>query len=68
MHTPRGRGALAPNFLPQHYMGLSGQRHAPAVLYPWEWTPGMHCKRGWVSLIAGLDTRLEEKSFVCVGD
>jgi hypothetical protein len=27
---------------PWQYMGASGQRHAPAALYPWERTPGTH--------------------------
>jgi hypothetical protein len=26
--------------------GVSGQRHAPAALYPWERTPGIHCVGG----------------------
>ena len=34
--------------------GVTGQRHAPAGLYPRE-RPGTHCTRGWVSLRAGLD-------------
>jgi hypothetical protein len=30
-----GRGAITPtHFLLRHYMGVSGQRHAPAALYP----------------------------------
>jgi hypothetical protein len=33
---------------------MSGQQHAPAVLYPWE-RPGTHCTGGWVVLRAGLD-------------
>jgi hypothetical protein len=35
---------------------VSGQRHAQAVLYPREKTPGTHCTGGWVGLRAGLDT------------
>jgi hypothetical protein len=31
-----GRGGTAPTHSqPRHYMGVSGQRHAPAALYPW---------------------------------
>ena len=33
---------------------MSGQQHAPAVLYPRE-RPGTHCTGGWVGLRAGLD-------------
>jgi hypothetical protein len=37
--------------------GVSGQRHAPAVLYPRaKDPPGTHCTGGWVGLRAGLDT------------
>jgi hypothetical protein len=35
---------------------MSGQQHAPAVLYPQE-RPGTHCTRGWVGPRAGLDGR-----------
>jgi hypothetical protein len=35
---------------------VSGQRHAPAVLYAWEWTPGIHRIGGWMGLRAGMDT------------
>jgi hypothetical protein len=29
------RGGIAPfHIQPRHYMGVSGQRHAPAALYP----------------------------------
>jgi hypothetical protein len=37
-------------------MGVSGQRHAPAALYPRERTPGTHWTGGWVGPRAGLDT------------
>jgi hypothetical protein len=36
-------------------MEVSGQRHAPAVLYPGDRTPGTHCTGGWASPRAGLD-------------
>jgi hypothetical protein len=39
-------------------MEVSGQRHAPAALYPpGEKTPGTHCTGRWVGPRAGLDTR-----------
>jgi hypothetical protein len=38
-------------------MGVSGQRHAPAALYPRERIPGTHCTGGWVGPRAGLDTK-----------
>jgi hypothetical protein len=44
--------------------GVSGQRHAPAVLYPGERTPGTHCTGGWVGPRAGLDTKVREKNLL----
>jgi hypothetical protein len=35
---------------------VSGQQHAPTVLYPRE-RPGTHCTGGWVGPRAGLDWR-----------
>jgi hypothetical protein len=49
-------------------MAVSGQRHAPAALYPWERTQGTHWIGGWVGLRAGLDTEAKRKSFAPVGD
>jgi hypothetical protein len=37
-------------------MGVSGQCHAPAALYPRGKDPGTHCTWGWVGPRAGLDT------------
>jgi hypothetical protein len=39
-------------------MGVSGQRHAQAMLYPEERTPptGTHWTGGWAGPRAGLDT------------
>jgi hypothetical protein len=37
-------------------MGVSGQRHATAALYPWGSIPGTHCTGCWVGPIVGLDT------------
>jgi hypothetical protein len=42
-------------------MGVSGQRHAPAVLYPRGKDPGTHCTGGWVGPRAGLDTEARGK-------
>jgi hypothetical protein len=42
-------------------MGVSGQCHASAALYPWENTPGTHCTGCWVGLRAGLDTEVRGK-------
>jgi hypothetical protein len=51
------RGVIAPtDSLPRHKMGGSGQRHAPASLYPGERAPSTHCTGGWVGPRAGLDT------------
>jgi hypothetical protein len=36
-------------------MGVSGQRHAPAALYPRGKDPGTHCIGGWVGPRADLD-------------
>jgi hypothetical protein len=44
-------------------MGVSGQRHAPAALYPRGKDPGTHCTGGLVGPRAGLDTEAREKSF-----
>jgi hypothetical protein len=42
--------------------GVSGQRHAPAALYPpGERTPGTHWTGGWVGPRAGLDTGARRK-------
>jgi hypothetical protein len=44
-----------------HQMGVSGQHHAPAALYPRERTPGTHWIGGWVGLRAGLDAGARRK-------
>jgi hypothetical protein len=57
-----GSGGIAPTHSrPRHYMGWSGQRHAPAALCPRERTPGTHCTGGWVGPGAGLDTETRGK-------
>jgi hypothetical protein len=40
-------------------MEVSGQRHAPAALYPR--TAGTHCTGGWLGPRAGLDTEVRGK-------
>jgi hypothetical protein len=42
-------------------MGLTGQRHDPAALSPWERTPDTHCTGGWVGPRAGPDTEARGK-------
>jgi hypothetical protein len=42
-------------------MGVSGQRHAPAALYPREKDPGTHCTGGWVGPRAGLNAGARRK-------
>jgi hypothetical protein len=42
-------------------MGMRGQCHAPAVLYPQERTPGTYWTGGWVGPIAGPDTEARGK-------
>jgi hypothetical protein len=42
-------------------MGASGQRHAPAALYPRERTPGTHWIGGWVGRRAGLDAEARRR-------
>jgi hypothetical protein len=47
-------------------MEVSGQRHAPAALYPGERTPPP--PEGWVGVRAGLDTEARGKIFSSTGD
>jgi len=44
-------------------MGVSGQQHAPATLYPWE-RPGTNFTGGWVGPRAGLDLIRSIHSFI----
>jgi hypothetical protein len=39
-------------------MGVCGQHHALAALYPWQNNPRTHWIGSWVGLRAGLDTLL----------
>jgi hypothetical protein len=65
LHTTQtlgGRGSIAPTHpCPRYYMGVSGQRQAPAALCPGVRTPGTHCTGGWVDLRAGLDREVRRK-------
>jgi hypothetical protein len=40
---------------------VSGQRHAPAALYPWGNDPGVLWTGAWVGPRDGLDTEAREK-------
>jgi hypothetical protein len=42
-------------------MGVSGQHHAPAVLYPRGKEPRYHCTGGWVGPRASLDIEARRK-------
>jgi hypothetical protein len=42
-------------------MGVSGQRHAPAALYPRGKDPSTHWIGGWVGPRAGLDAGARRK-------
>jgi hypothetical protein len=64
-----GRGDVAPTHSwPWHYMGVIGQRHAPAALCPGERTPvPIGQEAGWPSEPVWTQ-KLEEKSFAPTGD
>jgi hypothetical protein len=47
---------------------VSGQRYAPAALYPRERTTCTHWTGGWVGLRAGQDTEDRGKIFASAGD
>jgi hypothetical protein len=62
MEEPGGRGGIAPiHSQPRHKMGVSGQHHAPAALYPQGIGPSTHWTGGWVGPRAGLDTEARRK-------
>jgi hypothetical protein len=48
-------------------MGVSGQRHAPAALYPWGKDPRYPMYRG-LGDRASLDTEVKEKSLAPAGE
>jgi hypothetical protein len=58
MKAPRGIGGIAPTYYrPWHWMGVSGQRHAPRPRFsPGERALGTHWTGDWVGPRAGLDT------------
>jgi hypothetical protein len=65
-----GRGSIAPTHSwPRHQMGVSGQSHAPAALYPRGNDPSVPIvqEAGWASEPVWTQ-RLEEKSFAPAGD
>jgi hypothetical protein len=48
-------------------MGVSGQPHAPAALYPRGKNPGTQWIRGWVGPRAGLDAEARREIRPCLG-
>jgi hypothetical protein len=48
-------------------MGVSGQRHTPAMFHPEERTPRTHWIGGWVDPRPGLDTEARGKTFASAG-
>jgi hypothetical protein len=53
------------SFLTSAVDGVSGQRHAPAALYPRERNPGTHWIGGCVGLRVGLDTE-DSRQILCL--
>jgi hypothetical protein len=69
METQAGRGCIAPTHSrPRDKMAVSGQRHAPAALYPRGKDHCTHCTGGWVVQEPVWTQRLEEKSLASAGD
>jgi hypothetical protein len=64
MQASRGREDIAPHSWPRHYMGMSGQRHAPASLYP---RYPLYRRLGRASELVWTQ-RLGEKSVVSAGN
>jgi hypothetical protein len=69
MQSPKGRRVIAlTHSWPRHQMGVSGQRHSAATLYPVEKITVTHCIGGWVGPRASLNTEAREKIFyLCRG-
>jgi hypothetical protein len=69
MEALGGRGDIAPHSRPRHWMGVSGQRHAPAALLPPGKGPPVPIvqEAGWTPDPVWTQ-RLEEKSFAPAGD
>jgi hypothetical protein len=62
MEALGGRGGIAPTHSrPRHKMGVSGQRHAPAALYPRGKEAGWAPEPVWTQ-------RLDERSIAPTGD
>jgi hypothetical protein len=69
MEAQGERGCIAPTHSrPRHLIGVSGQSHAPAALWPRGKGPGTHWTGGWVGPRAGVDTDVEEKSLASAGN
>jgi hypothetical protein len=70
MEALGGRGGIAPTHSrPRNYMGVSGQHHAPAALYPRGKDPPVSIVQEAVWASEPVWTqRLEEKSFAPAGD
>jgi hypothetical protein len=70
MEALRGRGGIAPTHSrPRHLIGVSGQCHVPAVLYPPGKGPPVPIgqEAGWAPEPVWTQ-RLQEKSFASAGD
>jgi hypothetical protein len=70
MEALGGRGCIVPTHSrPRHYMGMSGQRHAPAALLPPGKGPPVPIvqEAGWAPEPVWTQ-RIEEKSFAPAGD
>jgi hypothetical protein len=70
MEALGGRGGIAlTQSRPRHYMGVSGQHHAPAALYPPGKGPPVPIvqEAGWAPEPVRTQ-RLEEKSFAPAGN
>jgi hypothetical protein len=70
MEALGGRGDTAPTHSrPRHYMGVSGQHHVPAALYPLGKGPPVPIgqEAGWAPEQVWTQ-RIEEKSFAPAGD
>jgi hypothetical protein len=64
MEEEKGGGIAATHSWPRHYMGASGQRHAPAALLPpGKWPPVPIVQEAGRAPEPVWTQRLEEKSF-----
>jgi hypothetical protein len=70
MEALGGKGGIAPTHSrPRHYMGVSGQHHAPAALLPLGKGPPVPIvqEAGWAPELVWTQ-RIEEKSFAPAGN